>query len=74
MDVLVLLGSFAVLCALSVPVAYALGLRRSLRRLDRHPAGSGDVKISDGTDDSPCWRFHSSCWGRIMAEGGMPAA
>jgi hypothetical protein len=26
MDVLVLLGSFALLCALAVPVAYALGL------------------------------------------------
>ena len=26
MDVLVLLGSFALLCALGVPVAYALGL------------------------------------------------
>ena len=32
MDVLVLLGSFTLLCALAVPVAYALGSRRAARR------------------------------------------
>ena len=45
MDILVLLGSFAVLCALGVPVAYALGLS-ALDRGDvgRHPARSGDAQ------------------------------
>jgi hypothetical protein len=32
MDILVLLGSFTLLCALGVPVAYALGLARCSAR------------------------------------------
>ena len=45
MDVLVLLGSFTLLCALGVPVAYALGLAALRRRaVVRHPARGGDAE------------------------------
>ena len=41
MDILILVGSFTVLCLLGMPVAYALGPRRHPRRaMDRHSARS----------------------------------
>src|ERR687888_177758 len=52
MDVLVLLGSFALLCALAVPVAYALGLAALVAALwSDIPLEAVMLKISDGTDD-----------------------
>src|SRR5512134_1761889 len=52
MDVLVLLGSFALLCALAVPVAYALGLAALIAALwSDIPLEAVMLKISDGTDD-----------------------
>ena len=53
MDVLVLLGSFAVLCALGLPVAYALGLSAIAAALWIDiPLEAVMLKISDGTPDS----------------------
>ena len=40
MDILVLLGGFAVLCALGVPVAYALGLAALIARVLRSTSRS----------------------------------
>ena len=52
MDVLVLLGSFAVLCALAVPVAYSLGLSAIIAAIYVDlPLEAIMLKISDGTDD-----------------------
>src|SRR2546422_3381043 len=52
MDILVLLGSFTVLCALAVPVAYALGLAALIAALYVDiPLEAAMLKISDGTDD-----------------------
>src|SRR2546427_12216931 len=52
MDILVLLGSFTVLCALAVPVAYALGLAALIAALYVDiPLEAVMLKISDGTDD-----------------------
>src|SRR2546422_10550712 len=52
MDILVLLGSFTVLCALAVPVAYALGLAALIAALYVDiPVEAVMLKISDGTDD-----------------------
>jgi predicted histidine transporter YuiF (NhaC family) len=52
MDVLVLLGSFTLLCALGVPVAYALGLGAIIAALYVDiPLEAVMLKISDGTDD-----------------------
>ncbi len=75
MDVLVLLGSFAILCALSVPVAYALGLAAIIAAfwIDI-PLEAVMLKISDGTDDFALLAIPFFVLaGGIMAEGGMAA-
>src|SRR5687768_6228130 len=75
MDVLVLLGSFAVLCALAVPVAYALGLAALVAALYVDiPLEAVMLKISDGTDDFALLAIPFFVLaGGIMAEGGMAA-
>ena len=73
MDVLVLLGSFALLCAISVPVAYALGLAALIAAfwIDV-PLEAVMLKISDGTDDFALLAIPFFVLaGGIMAEGGM---
>jgi tripartite ATP-independent transporter DctM subunit len=75
MDVLVLLGSFALLCALGVPVAYALGLAAICGAwwIDI-PLEAIMLKISDGTDDFALLAIPFFVLaGAIMAEGGMAA-
>ena len=73
MDVLVLLGSFAVFCALAVPVAYALGLAAIVAALWVDiPLEAVMLKISDGTDDFALLAIPFFVLaGGIMAEGGM---
>jgi len=73
MDVLVLLGSFAVLCALGVPVAYALGLSALIGAMWIDiPLEAVMLKISDGTDDFALLAIPFFVLaGGIMAEGGM---
>ena len=73
MDILVLLGSFAVLCALGLPVAYALGLGALVAALWVDiPLEAVMLKISDGTDDFALLAIPFFVLaGAIMAEGGM---
>src|SRR5688500_20221937 len=73
MDILVLLGSFALLCALGVPVAYALGLGALIAAFYVDiPLEAVMIKISDGTDDFVLLAIPSFVLaGGIMAEGGM---
>jgi tripartite ATP-independent transporter DctM subunit len=73
MDVLVLLGSFTVLCALGLPVAYALGLAALIAALWVDiPLEAVMLKISDGTDDFALLAIPFFVLaGGIMAEGGM---
>ena len=73
MDVLILLGSFALLCALGVPVAYALGLGAIIAALYVDiPLEAVMLKISDGTDDFALLAIPFFVLaGAIMAEGGM---
>jgi tripartite ATP-independent transporter DctM subunit len=75
MDVLILLGSFALLCALGVPVAYALGLAAICAALWVDiPLEAVMLKISDGTDDFALLAIPFFVLaGAIMAEGGMAA-
>ena len=75
MDVLVLLGSFALLCALGVPVAYALGLAALIAAMWTDiPLEAVMLKISDGTDDFALLAIPFFVLaGGIMAEGGMAA-
>jgi len=72
-DVLVLLGSFTLLCALGVPVAYALGLGAIIAALYVDiPLEAVMLKISDGTDDFALLAIPFFVLaGAIMAEGGM---
>jgi tripartite ATP-independent transporter DctM subunit len=72
-DALVLLGSFAVLCALGMPVAYALGLSSLIAALwTGIPMEAVMLKISDGTDDFALLAIPFFVLaGAIMAEGGM---
>jgi tripartite ATP-independent transporter DctM subunit len=73
MDALILLGSFAFLCALGVPVAYALGLAALVAAfwIDI-PLEAVILKISDGTDDFALLAIPFFVLaGAIMAEGGM---
>jgi tripartite ATP-independent transporter DctM subunit len=74
-DVLILLGSFALLCALGLPVAYALGLAAILAALwTEIPLEAVMIKISDGTDDFALLAIPFFVLaGGIMAEGGMAA-
>ena len=73
MDILVLLGSFVLLCALGLPVAYALGLSAILGALWIDlPLEAIMLKISDGTDDFSLLAIPFFVLaGGIMAEGGM---
>ena len=75
MDALILLGSFAVLCALGVPVAYALGLAALIAAFWVDiPLEAVILKISDGTDDFALLAIPFFVLaGAIMAEGGMAA-
>ncbi len=75
MDVLILLGSFALLCALGVPVAYALGLGALIAAMWVDiPLEAVMLKISDGTDDFALLAIPFFVLaGGIMAEGGMAA-
>src|SRR5688500_16083657 len=72
-DILVLLGSFAALCALGVPVAYALGLSALVAAFYVDiPLEAVMIKISDGTDDFVLLAIPFFVLaGGIMAEGGM---
>jgi tripartite ATP-independent transporter DctM subunit len=74
-DILVLLGGFTVLCALGVPVAYALGLSALLGALWADiPLEAVMLRISDGTDDFVLLAIPFFVLaGGIMAEGGMAA-
>jgi tripartite ATP-independent transporter DctM subunit len=72
-DALVLLGAFAVLCAIGMPVAYALGLAAIIGALwSDIPLEAVMLKISDGTDDFALLAIPFFVLaGAIMAEGGM---
>jgi tripartite ATP-independent transporter DctM subunit len=74
-DALVLLGSFALLCALGMPVAYALGLSTLIAAIWIDiPLEAVMLKISDGTDDFALLAIPFFVLaGAIMAEGGMAA-
>jgi TRAP-type mannitol/chloroaromatic compound transport system permease large subunit len=71
MDILILLGGFTVLCALGVPVAYALGLSALLGALWTDiPLEAVMLRISDGTDDFVLLAIPFFVLaGGIMAEG-----
>jgi tripartite ATP-independent transporter DctM subunit len=73
MDILILLGGFAVLCAIGMPVAYALGFAAILAALwVEIPLEAVMLKISDGTDDFALLAIPFFVLaGAIMAEGGM---
>src|SRR5919204_6226440 len=75
MDILVLLGGFTLLCALGVPVAYALGLSALFGALWADiPLEAVMLRISDGTDDFALLAIPFFVLaGGIMAEGGMAA-
>ena len=75
MDILILLGSFTLLCALGLPVAYALGLAAICAALWVDiPLEAIMLKISDGTDDFALLAIPFFVLaGAIMAEGGMAA-
>jgi tripartite ATP-independent transporter DctM subunit len=73
MDGLVLLGAFTVLCALGMPVAYALGLGAIVGAMWIDiPLEAVMLKVSDGTDDFALLAIPFFVLaGGIMAEGGM---
>lgn len=73
MDILILLGGFAVFCLLGVPVAYALGLASVAAALWMGlPLEAVMLKVSDGTDDFALLAIPFFILaGAIMAEGGM---
>jgi tripartite ATP-independent transporter DctM subunit len=73
MDVLILIGSFTILCLLGMPVAYALGLASILTALwTGLPLEAVMLKTSDGMDDFPLLAIPFFILaGAIMAEGGM---
>src|SRR5512132_4071247 len=75
MDILVLLGSFTLFCALGLPVAYALGLSALVAAIYVDlPLEAVMLKISDGTDDFALLAIPFFVLaGAIMAEGGMAA-
>jgi len=73
MDALVLIGSFCILCAIGVPIAFSLGLSSLIGAfwVDL-PAEAIMLKISDGTDDFSLLAIPFFVLaGAIMAEGGM---
>jgi tripartite ATP-independent transporter DctM subunit len=73
MDLLILIGGFAALCALGMPVAYALGLAAVLAALWIDlPLEAVMLKVSDGTDDFALLAIPFFILaGGIMAEGGL---
>ena len=73
MGIVILLGSFAVLCSLGLPVAYALGLAAILAALAIDiPLEAVMLKVSDGADDFALLAIPFFVLaGAIMAEGGM---
>jgi tripartite ATP-independent transporter DctM subunit len=73
MDILILIGGFAVLCLLGMPVAYALGLAAILAAIWMDlPLEAVMLKVSDGTDDFALLAIPFFILaGAIMAEGGM---
>lgn len=73
MDILILIGGFAVLCLLGMPVAYALGLAAILTAIWMDlPLEAVMLKVSDGTDDFALLAIPFFILaGAIMAEGGM---
>jgi len=73
MDGLILLGSFAALCAIGMPVAYALGLAAIFGALWIDiPLEAVMLKLSDGVDDFALLAIPFFVLaGAIMAEGGM---
>jgi tripartite ATP-independent transporter DctM subunit len=73
MDVLILVGTFAALCLLGMPVAYALGLAAIFAALWIDiPLEAVMLKVSDGTDDFALLAIPFFILaGAIMAEGGM---
>ena len=75
MDILILIGSFFLLCLLGMPVAYALGLSAILPRLWIDiPLEAVMLKTSDGMDDFALLAIPFFILaGGIMAEGGMAA-
>ena len=73
MDVFILIGGFTFLCALGMPVAYALGLATIATAvwIDL-PLEAVMIKTSDGMDDFPLLAIPFFILaGAIMAEGGM---
>jgi tripartite ATP-independent transporter DctM subunit len=73
MDLVILIGGFAALCALGMPVAYALGLAAVLAALWIDiPLEAVMLKVSDGTDDFALLAIPFFILaGGIMAEGGL---
>ena len=73
MDALVLLGAFSVLCAIGMPVAYALGLAALIAAVWVDiPLEAVMLKMSDGTDDFSLLAVPFFVLaGAIMGEGGM---
>jgi tripartite ATP-independent transporter DctM subunit len=73
MDALILLGAFALYCAIGMPVAYALGLAALTAAFwVEIPLEAVMLKISDGTDDFALLAIPFFVLaGAIMAEGGM---
>ena len=73
MDMLILIGSFCVLCLLGMPVAYALGLAAIFAALWIDlPLEAVMLKTSDGMDDFALLAIPFFILaGGIMAEGGM---
>jgi tripartite ATP-independent transporter DctM subunit len=73
MDILILVGGFALLCLLGMPVAYALGLAAIFAALWINlPLEAVMIKVSDGTDDFALLAIPFFILaGAIMAEGGM---
>jgi tripartite ATP-independent transporter DctM subunit len=73
MDMIVLIGSFCVLCLLGMPVAYALGLAAIVAALWIDlPLEAVMLKTSDGMDDFALLAIPFFILaGGIMAEGGM---
>jgi tripartite ATP-independent transporter DctM subunit len=72
MDSLVLLGSFALFCAIGIPVAYALGLSAIATALWIDiPLEAVMLKTSDGVDNFPLLAIpFFVLTGALMAEGG----
>src|SRR6187551_2693596 len=73
MDIVILIGSFCILCLLGMPVAYALGLAAIIAAIWIDlPLEAIMLKTSDGMDDFALLAIPFFILaGGIMAEGGM---